>query len=436
MGEGNEKKVPLSEAEQQSPSIFIPEPWSEAAERITWNSDTSPPPISSLWFGGFFHSVEMIRRTLTFSIRPNCLFLFSKNCFPSNNLMLCFSYISFICGPKNSGKTTFSRLLVNMLLQRKPRPKGCHSLQIFQRLEHLQCKKVFYLLVSFRCIFFGDLSSKRDPEIYLKNIISLYDYFLSRYHISKNDEIENPRKRKRKSMLPLVINTPGWVKGTGYDLLVSMMRYISPTHVVQLRITLQNKNLPSGAFWLEEQKHEHEGFNLMEIYSARENSFGQSELIPKNAKHMRDLRMREYFQQIFPSKNIGSSLKELVYALCSHPPYQVPISSVKITHLHEEVPSSEIHRGLNATIVGLAVSSKGLTGDEVTPWCVGLGIVRAINLSRDLLYILTPVPHTDLVDVDLLLQGFLEIPTGWLEVQGCRSPYISENVLAFLGTCY
>jgi hypothetical protein len=60
----------LLEPESPSPSIYIPEEWSEAADSIAYDSVTSPPPIA------------------------------------------------LICGAKNSGKTTFSRYLLNVLLQR------------------------------------------------------------------------------------------------------------------------------------------------------------------------------------------------------------------------------------------------------------------------------------------------------------------------------
>jgi hypothetical protein len=39
--------------------------------------------------------------------------------------------------------------------------------------------------------------------------------------------------------------------GAGFDMLVEMLRYICPTIVVQIRITMQSKNLPDGVFWLD-----------------------------------------------------------------------------------------------------------------------------------------------------------------------------------------
>lgn len=147
----------------------------------------------------------------------------------------------------------------------------------------------------YRCCFFGDVSSKRDPQAYLGHVRGLYDNFLGEHY-----------KFYEKQALPLIINTPGWVKGillfvsfeaftivmclmlelvllfvfffclpgTGYDLLVEMLKYISPTHVVQVRISAESKNLPKGAFWLD---GEHYGsLHLIDIYSARTDFFNQS----------------------------------------------------------------------------------------------------------------------------------------------------------------
>ncbi|CAI9266924.1 unnamed protein product [Lactuca saligna] len=63
--------------------------------------------------------------------------------------------------------------------------------------------------------------------------------------------------------------------------------------------------------------------------------------------------------------------------------------------------------------VGLAVSCLG-SGN--LPQCVSLGIVRGDPLRR-VLCIITPVPQHLLEDVDLLLQGFIQIPTCLLHVQ-------------------
>ncbi|KAL8547363.1 hypothetical protein ACS0TY_006912 [Phlomoides rotata] len=331
--------------------------------------------------------------------------------------------IALICGPKNSGKSTFSRHLVNVLLQRHKKvayldtdvgqteftPPGLLSLTVIDKITPdltIPCLKT-----PERCFFFGDVSSKRDPATYLTYILALYDHYFT-------------TKIQGSSGLPLIINTPGWVKGIGYEILVDMLKHMSPTHVVKIRISAQSKNLPDGAFWLDEGVAD--ACNVIEIDAARQDHLQRSLLVKRDVRLLRDLRVMAYFRQCFPSEMTLSTLKELARALAAHPPYEIPISSIKIKHLHCQVPVTETFYSLNATIVGLAVSSMS----EQLPQCVGLGIVRGINTFRGVLHVITPVPQHILEDVDMLLQGFIQIPTSLLQVQGCISPYMSANVLS------
>ncbi|KAL2492812.1 Polynucleotide 5'-hydroxyl-kinase NOL9 [Abeliophyllum distichum] len=373
----------MAETESSSPEIFIPDEWSNAAEAIANNSDSSLPP-----------SV-------------------------------------FVCGPKNSGKTTFSRHLLNVLLQRYSKvayldtdvgqteftPPGLLSLTVVDKVTPdltIPCLKT-----PDRCFFFGDISSKRNPTAYLTCIFSLYDHYRKEYCMKNKTDCQD------SDGLPLVINTPGWVKGIGYEILVDMLKYMSPTHVVKICISSEIKNLPAGAFWLDEGSTNR--VTVIEINSARRDHLKRSLLVQKDSRLLRDLRVMAYFRQCFPSEMNISTIKELARALAAHPPYEISISSVKVKHIHCEVPKTETFYSLNASIVGLAVSSEV---SEQLPHCVGLGIVRGIDTFKGSLYVITPVPQQTLEDVDLLLQGFVQIPTCLLQVQGCMSPYISANVLS------
>ncbi|XP_045821356.1 polynucleotide 5'-hydroxyl-kinase NOL9-like isoform X2 [Trifolium pratense] len=345
-----------------SPDIYIPEQWSEAANSIAYNS---MPPIT------------------------------------------------VICGPKNCGKTTFSRYLVNLLLTKWKKvayfdidvgqpeftPPGLISLtNLHQVTPDLtsQFKKT-----PKRSLFFGDVSPKRDPSAYLKYICSIYDYYQKEY--CTFDKGHN----SSRSQTPLVVNTSGWVKGVGYEVLVDTLKYICPTHIVKIGIPgkgYANKNLPAGEFWLDGEDDDGTS-KLIEIKSARHDSNRP---------------------QCFPSDSDISTVKELAHSLTSLCPYQVPIASIKIQHVHREVPSSEIFYSLNASIVGFAVESDE---PENLPWCLGLGIVRGIDTVKGMLYVITPVPYDSLKKVNLLLQGYIQIPTHLIKVKGCISPYMSENVL-------
>lgn len=53
-----------------------------------------------------------------------------------------------------------------------------------------------------------------------------------------------------------------------------MLKYISPTHMVQIRISADHKNLPTGGFWLDER--DDASATLIEISSARQDSLKRS----------------------------------------------------------------------------------------------------------------------------------------------------------------
>lgn len=62
--------------------------------------------------------------------------------------------------------------------------------------------------------------------------------------------------------------------GIGYELLVDMLKYISPTHVVKIQISAESKNLPSGAFWLNEGNDD--AGTVIEINAARQDHLKRS----------------------------------------------------------------------------------------------------------------------------------------------------------------
>lgn len=62
--------------------------------------------------------------------------------------------------------------------------------------------------------------------------------------------------------------------GIGYDILVDLLKYVAPTHVVKICISAVSKNLPPGAFWLDEG--EDAAITLIEINSARQDSLKRS----------------------------------------------------------------------------------------------------------------------------------------------------------------
>jgi polynucleotide 5'-hydroxyl-kinase GRC3/NOL9 len=72
--------------------------------------------------------------------------------------------------------------------------------------------------------FFGDITSKSDPDSY----VDMSSRLMQRYHDLRSslDLEEHP--------IPLIVNTDGWVKGLGYEVLSAIVGVVDPGHIVQI----------------------------------------------------------------------------------------------------------------------------------------------------------------------------------------------------------
>ncbi|KAK8938141.1 Polynucleotide 5'-hydroxyl-kinase NOL9 [Platanthera guangdongensis] len=132
------------------------------------------------------------------------------------------------------------------------------------------------------------------------------------------------------------------------------------------------------------------------------------ENLRKEARMMQDTRIIAYFRQCLPREMNFSSQKEFAETLASIPSNEIPLSNVEVKRNYHQV--------LTGSIVGLGVSCSALT-ETSTPWCVGLGIVRAFDYVKGQLFLLTPVPPNALQNVQLIMQSTIEIPACLQQVQ-------------------
>lgn len=153
-----------------------------------------------------------------------------------------------VCGPKGSGKSTFSRFLTNRLLTsqsssgRRTRsskidtgvivldldpgqsefcPPGTLSLVLVQRpnflppFGHPWPDNQSATLV--RCHALASVNPGTDTDLFIEIALDLYSHYQHRYN-----------------GYPLIINTPGWILGTGLDLLALLISNIRPTEVLYM----------------------------------------------------------------------------------------------------------------------------------------------------------------------------------------------------------
>lgn len=154
-----------------------------------------------------------------------------------------------VCGPKGSGKSSFSRMLANAILTKLPAtaqagntstevsivalldvdpgqpefsPPGEVSLVQLQRCNfgppftHPTASTDGWRAI--RSHHTGSISPKDEPQHYLRCVLDLFHHY-------KQMLIQYPS-------CPLVVNTAGWIQGRGLELLVDLIHHVDLTDVI------------------------------------------------------------------------------------------------------------------------------------------------------------------------------------------------------------
>jgi hypothetical protein len=94
--------------------------------------------------------------------------------------------------------------------------------------------------------FFGDITSKSDPDTYIhiaKILLCKYQELIALASTSTD-----------KQPMPLLINTDGWVKGLGFEILSAIVGVSSPSHIVQILGSTKAKSFDMAHFHSGEEK--------------------------------------------------------------------------------------------------------------------------------------------------------------------------------------
>ncbi|GAB0138062.1 hypothetical protein EsDP_00006309 [Epichloe bromicola] len=226
-------------------------------------------------------------------------------------------YSGFICGPKSAGKSTFARLLTNRLLtshqqdskavivldldpgQPEFAPPGTVSLIRVSRpnlgvpFTHTSFDDPGNTTV--RCHTLAAVTPASSPDLFTACAIDLYEFY-QRHH--------------RKC--PLIINTPGWILGTGLDLLVALITRMRPAEVIYM-----SEDGPADVVEALEAATKHKFSTLPSQ---------PSEFTSRTSAHFRSMQMMSYFHsQAQPDDKAAttSSIKWASQPLSHTRPYVV-----------------------------------------------------------------------------------------------------------------
>ncbi|XDV46009.1 hypothetical protein PO909_013993 [Leuciscus waleckii] len=351
--------------------------------------------------------------------------------------------VILVCGGKSVGKSTFNRHLLNSLLnhtvsveflecdlgQTEFTPPGCLSLCTVT--EPLLGPPFTHMRDPKHMVYYGQAECHADIDRYLESLKSLWR------HVSGES--------------PVIINTMGWIRGHGFQILVDLIRLLSVTHVVQLSYgnapqchLLTPEFLRTAHGWqthppttstLTEEPASHltiRSHIFLSVQSEFEGAGTSGEMQHQRSNELRDLALLSYFSKL------QSSEPGPIRPLHCFIPYQVPHSSVAIGVTHCEVAPNNILYAANASIVGLCCLSEKVVGRggpvvlSQTPicQCVGLGVLRGVDMARGLYFLVTPVSPSVLRHVNCLLLGEISLPkvllTKQLGVDG-DLPYVTTD---------
>ncbi|KAF7876373.1 hypothetical protein EAF04_001466 [Stromatinia cepivora] len=266
-----------------------------------------------------------------------------------------------LCGPKSSGKSTFAKLLVNRLLsvsqndaqsstpnsRKGPgvalldldpgQPEYSHPGQV--SLIHIQEPNFGPSITHpvpgvksrlIRAHALGAVSPSMDPSLYMSCALDLFAHYRSLSSLQFN--------------CPLVINTPGWVLGTGLEILVDLIAKVHPSEVIYM-----SKEGPSEV--VESLQDAAKTTPLITLPSQT------SEFMTRTSAHIRTMQSMSYFHLDSTSNN------ELAWSstpLTSVPPWEIKYSGknagiLGIMCYGEQPPPDLLAETINGSIVSIVV---------------------------------------------------------------------------------
>ncbi|KAI1657032.1 hypothetical protein F4813DRAFT_88942 [Daldinia decipiens] len=225
-----------------------------------------------------------------------------------------------ITGPKSSGKSTFGKLLANRLITDQSssskrrvhrgvavldldpgQPEYCVAGQVAlvfltepvfspSFCRPLPCPELQIV----RSHALASISPASDPELYLEAAMDLITHY-----------------RNSLGRYPLIINTPGWIQGTGLDLLTSLITSSRPTEVLYM-----SESGPAEVVEVLQESCRTTTFSTLPSQA--------SQLASRTAAHLRSMQTMSYFHAEPQSSGIdGHWVQWNNKPLTTVPPWQV-----------------------------------------------------------------------------------------------------------------
>ena len=249
------------------------------------------------------------------------------------------------------------------------------------------------------CHYYGSTTSETDPSMYLRCIDNLVCTF-----------------REDSSVDVLLVNMDGWVKGLGMQILTTLLQTIlRPDHVIGLVGDTAAKSLevahilPSTAvihscraYGTDQQEVQQQGVVEDDRIAAdvqRRSPPGMRSAV------LRSIRLVSYFvgeqlatkwfghSVVVTSTGLSDPQSYIAHHLASVRPRVVSFDDVQVKFCDESITLSKekVLMALNGSLVGLCCGGQpNDVSSACLHSCVGLGLVRSVDTTARLLFIITP----------------------------------------------
>ena len=370
----------------------------------------------------------------------------------------------FVCvvkGSKNTGKSTYTRSLFNTLKkshrkiaylecdigQSEFMPSGSVSLTVLN--EYLLGPPSTHPRIPVRAHFLGHASPVSDPDSYVRAIEDLISYYyqcVAHQNHQTDDYIP----------IPLVINTQGWIRGLGAEMMESILDIIGKDKCTLIELSnmsnyTSNDNNDDSNFDNVDNENEDDITNyITDKSSIKIDSIANSEnpmLVKYTPTDYRNLMMTTY---LHAHLNYSSRVSwDFSRPLCSIPPLRVNYENdIKYVGIFdgEDVTYDNTLVVMNGSIVALNIdddteNDKRLVRNDENvinfqkQSTLGLGIVRSVDIANQQLHILTPLSINCCKLTNVLVKGKLDLPVqaciDWTvhhgDIEWSNVPYLSVD---------
>lgn len=288
--------------------------------------------------------------------------------------------IILLAGPKSAGKSTFSRVLTNTLLDTYPKvayldldpgqpefsPPGMLSLSLVSNpilgppFTHPAGPAGGEGDTRLKAHHLGWVTPREDPGVYLRCAASLFQTY---HHHCDSDP---------SAVIPLVINTCGWIKGTGLELLQDIIALTHPSDLILLHPEPQYPadNLATAIA----DVHAIVPHTTRFYTAPPPPPPAVATPIRSSAADLRTLHTMSYFHHSHSQSplGVGGGVSwSFNHPLTHSPPWILPAREVSagihILHLSPHLPASYLPAAIEGTIVGVVLVDPSHTQEDPEP---------------------------------------------------------------------